>query len=336
MTQIQLISGFLGAGKTSLLRHLLEAGPGPGTVVFVNEFGRLGLDGRLVAREGLALYELNSGCICCSLAGELEDTLRRALRERRPARILIEASGVAEPAGIVQRIAGMGLALAPVRTATVVDARMWLRQRSLGGLFLGQIEAAGLVVLNKTDLVPARRIPEALSLLEARFPGRRIVPAVQGRIDPALFWSQEAPGAGPQAASPERDRDHGQDRGYGQDRGHAHEQEHRHASAFAEAVFTSPLPFGRAGFEAFLRRLPREVLRAKGQVLFPEGPAWLDVVNGEASWSKPPAGPAGTSLVFVGTHLDAEALTAGLRRLVLTPTSQGADHAIDSQGSSRH
>ena len=333
MTQIQLISGFLGAGKTSLLRHLLEAGPGPGTVVFVNEFGRLGLDGRLVAREGLALYELNSGCICCSLAGELEDTLRRALRERRPARILIEASGVAEPAGIVQRIAGMGLALAPVRTATVVDARMWLRQRSLGGLFLGQIEAAGLVVLNKTDLVPARRIPEALSLLKARFPGRRIVPAVQGRIDPALFWSQEAP-AGPQAASPERGRDHGHDRGH--DRGHAHEQEHRHASAFAEAVFTSPLPFDRAGFEAFLRRLPRDVLRAKGQVLFPEGPAWLDVVNGEASWSRPPAGPAGTSLVFVGTHLDAEALTAGLRRLVLTPTSQGADHAIDSQGSSRH
>ena len=66
-----------------------------------------------------------------------------------------------------------------------------------------------------------------------------------------------------------------------------------------------------------MRRLPKDVLRAKGQVLFPEGPAWLDVVNGEASWSKPPAGPAGTSLVFIGTGLDAKALTASLQRLVI-------------------
>ena len=303
MTQIYLLSGFLGAGKTSLLRHLLDAGPGPGTVVFVNEFGRLGLDGRLVAREGLALYELSSGCICCSLADELEDTLARALKERRPERILIEASGVAEPAGIVRSVAGMGFALAPVRTAAVVDARMWLRQRSLGELFLSQIEAADLVVLNKTDLVPARKIPEALSLLEARFPGRRIVPAVRGAVDPALFWTREAPRAGLQE----------------QGHGEGHDHHHHDGPAFAEAVFASPSPLSREGFEAFLRRLPKDVLRAKGQVLFPEGPAWLDVVDGEPSWSRPPAGPAGTSLVFIGTGLDAKALTASLQRLVLPP-----------------
>ncbi|MCR5169285.1 MAG: GTP-binding protein [Desulfovibrio sp.] len=307
MTQIDLLSGFLGAGKTSLLRHLLEAGPGPGTVVFVNEFGKLGLDGRLIAREGLALYELNSGCICCSLADELEDTLRRALKERRPERILIEASGVAEPAGIVRSIAGMGLALAPVRTAAVVDARMWLRQRSLGELFLSQIEAADLVVLNKTDLVPARKIPEALSLLETRFPGRRIVPAVRGAVDPALFWTREAPRAGLQ------EQGHGQGHGHGK----GHDHHHHDGPAFAEAVFASPFPLSREGFEAFLRRLQKDVLRAKGQVLFPEGPAWLDVVDGEPSWSEPPAGPAGTSLVFIGTGLDAKALTASLQRLVI-------------------
>ncbi len=316
MVQIHLVSGFLGAGKTSLLRHLLDAGPGPGTAVFVNEFGRLGLDGRLVARDGLALYELSSGCICCSLADELEDTLHRAIRDRRPERILIEASGVAEPAGIVRICAGMGAGLAPVRTATVVDARAWLRQRSLGGLFLGQIEAADLVVLNKTDLIPAGRLPDAMALLEARFPGKPVLPAVHGRIDPALFWAA----GGPSAEKRRRGQAQAPERGHGHAPGHGHDCR----PAFAEAVFTSSEPFSRAGFEAFLKRLPKEVARAKGQVLFPEGPAWLDVADGEASWSRPPAGPGGTSLVFIGADLDAQALQASLQALVLTPSSQGA------------
>ena len=80
MTSVYLLSGFLGAGKTSLMQHILSTGVGPDTVVFVNEFGRLGLDGKLIQREGLSMYELNNGCICCSLKDELELTLERAIR----------------------------------------------------------------------------------------------------------------------------------------------------------------------------------------------------------------------------------------------------------------
>ena len=176
MTSVYLLSGFLGAGKTSLMQHILSTGVGPDTVVFVNEFGRLGLDGKLIQREGLSMYELNNGCICCSLKDELELTLERAIRERSPRKILIEASGVADPGSIVRLIASLPkVQLAPTRTITVVDGRAWMHQRSIGKLYLSQLEQADLIIFNKTDLVPARKLEGLIASLQEKYPATRVV-----------------------------------------------------------------------------------------------------------------------------------------------------------------
>lgn len=311
MTSVYVLSGFLGAGKTSLLQHILSTGSGPDTVVFVNEFGRLGLDGRFIQQQGLAMYELNSGCICCTLQDELEDTLLRALHERKPAKILIEASGVADPAGIARTIARIPSdLLSPAKIITVIDARSWLRKKTPGQLCLAQLSQADLVVLNKTDLVPVRRLEELQHTLEAQVPGVEVIPTVHGRLEPSLFWAcrQHTPVA---SESTERESKHQETHEH-----HAHE-EHHHEHEFSEVVFSTEKPLSHKALDLFLANLPSSIVRAKGQVIFPEGRRYLDVVDGQISWRLPPDGLKGTCLVFIGKHIDEQSLREALTSVIL-------------------
>lgn len=314
MTSVYLLSGFLGAGKTSLMQHILSTGVGPDTVVFVNEFGRLGLDGKLIQREGLSMYELNNGCICCSLKDELELTLERAIRERKPRKILIEASGVADPGSIVRLIASLPkVQLAPTRTITVVDGRAWMHQRSIGKLYLSQLEQADLIIFNKTDLVPARKLDSLIASLQEKYPDTRVVPAVRGVIDPAVFWGVPEPDkAAVENAGHEDECEHDHDHEHGHDHEH-----HHHDHEFSEVVFRTDGVMDRKGLDAFLARLPENVDRAKGQVVFPGETLYLDVVGDEISWRRPPEGLTGTCLVFIGRKLDEKSLQDGLKALVL-------------------
>lgn len=294
MTDVYVLSGFLGAGKTSLLRHILSSTPDRKTVVLVNEFGSLGLDGRLLEREGLPLYELNSGCICCTLENELGQTLGTILESCQPERILIEASGIANPANISQTVHKLllqGLRLA--KCLTVLDCRMWPRRSLLGSLFLEQIAEADVLVLNKTDLVSEEQAAGIEHAVHKLFPKLTICPTSYGQIAPDLFWARaeqkDLCSRFLLSCFQEEDK------------------------VFKNLVYTSDKPLHRDAFNDLLATLPETILRAKGQICFSEtGKAYLDYVAGQTVWSEPPQGLHGTCLVFIGAGFEEDWLKRSL------------------------
>lgn len=196
MIPILIVSGFLGAGKTSLVRGLLAGARSQGKRVAVisNEFGALGIDQALFGASGEALAQLDGGCVCCQLSDELVDTLERLRRNLNPDQIIIETSGVALP-GDTQ----VHLWREPVRSwladdisVVVVDAEQVLEQRDLAGTFEYQLTSADLLVLNKIDLVPAGALPVIEARLREIEPAAPIVHSVHGDVDGALFFPPES------------------------------------------------------------------------------------------------------------------------------------------------
>ena len=301
MTDLYVLSGFLGAGKTSLLQHVLNSGVGTGTVVLVNEFRALGLDGKLLERDGLPLYELNSGCICCTLNDELGKVLQDILEKCHPQRILIEASGVADPANIAQTVNHFPPeTLRLAKCVVVLDCRMWKRRSILGHLFMDQLSEADLMVLNKTDLLSPEQAMSIEEDIRKAFPNAAIVRAVHGNIPLDNFWP----------IAPHR-LAHGR---------FLLSCFHESAPSFKHLVFTSSHPFDRERLLTVLSSLPESLYRAKGQVLFPDETTYVDVVSGQISWSRPPEGLQGTCLVFIGeAPWDPEDLKTSLEQALFEP-----------------
>lgn len=170
MTKIDIFSGFLGAGKTTLIKKLIgEAYAGEKLVLIENEFGQIGIDGGFMQDAGIEVREMNSGCICCSLVGDFGKALEKVLTEYRPDRILIEPSGVGKLSDIiraVQNAAPQGALLNGF--TTVVDvARCKLYMKNFGEFFNDQIENAGCIVLSHTGGASEEKINEAVALLRS-------------------------------------------------------------------------------------------------------------------------------------------------------------------------
>lgn len=196
MIPILIVSGFLGAGKTSLVRGLLSQAKRQGKRVAVisNEFGALGIDQALFGASGEALVQLDGGCVCCQLSDELVDTLERLRRDVNPDQIIIETSGVALP-GETQ----VHLWREPVKSwlagdisVAVVNAEQVFEQRDLAGTFEYQITSADLLVLNKIDLVPAAALPVVEARLREIEPEAPIVHSVHGQVDGALLFPPDS------------------------------------------------------------------------------------------------------------------------------------------------
>ena len=168
MTKIDIFSGFLGAGKTTLIKKLItEAYAGEKLVLIENEFGEIGIDGGFLAEAGIRINEMNSGCICCSLVGDFGKALSQVLTEYAPDRILIEPSGVGKLSDVIRAVQDAATEGAVLNGfTTVVDAgKCKMYMKNFGEFFNDQVENAGCIVLSHTDAAPAHKIETAVSLL---------------------------------------------------------------------------------------------------------------------------------------------------------------------------
>ncbi len=169
MTKIDIISGFLGAGKTTFIKKLLEeAISGEQVVLIENEFGEIGIDGGFLKDAGIEIREMNSGCICCSLVGDFGKSLEEVLTKFKPDRVIIEPSGVGKLSDVMKAVKDVAANLDVVLNSavTIVDAskcRMYMK--NFGEFFNNQIAYAGTIVLTRTDIAPAEKVRAAVSLL---------------------------------------------------------------------------------------------------------------------------------------------------------------------------
>ena len=169
MTKIDIISGFLGAGKTTLIKKLLsEAFAGEQVVLIENEFGEIGIDGGFLKESGIEIREMNSGCICCSLVGDFGQSHREVVDTYHPDRILIEPSGVGKLSDVIKAVQDVQNDIDAELNSftTVVDAtKCRIYRKNFGEFFSNQIEYAGAVILSRTDKAKPEKIEESVSLL---------------------------------------------------------------------------------------------------------------------------------------------------------------------------
>ena len=197
MTKIDVFSGFLGAGKTTLIKKLLkEALDGSKTVLIENEFGEIGIDGGFLKEAGIEIKEMNSGCICCSLVGDFGSSLKEVIETYAPERILIEPSGVGKLSDVLKAVENVAANLnVKVNSAVaVVDAskaKMYIK--NFGEFFINQIAFAGTIILSRTDKVSAEKLAECVALIRehnakatiittplAELDGRAILETIEG------------------------------------------------------------------------------------------------------------------------------------------------------------
>ncbi|MGL5437132.1 MAG: CobW family GTP-binding protein [Lachnospiraceae bacterium] len=169
MTKIDIISGFLGAGKTTFIKKLLEeAISGEQVVLIENEFGEIGIDSGFLKNSGIEIREMNSGCICCSLVGDFGKSLEEVLTKYQPDRVIIEPSGVGKLSDVMSAVRDVAINL-EVRlnsAVTVVDAaKCKMYMKNFGEFFNNQIEHAGTIVLSRTDVADAKKIQQDVELL---------------------------------------------------------------------------------------------------------------------------------------------------------------------------
>ena len=168
MTKIDIFSGFLGAGKTTLIKKMIEqAYKGEKLVLIENEFGEIGIDGGFLAEAGIQINEMNSGCICCSLVGDFGKALTQVLEQYVPDRILIEPSGVGKLSDVIRAVRDLHVQGAELNAfTTVVDAgkcRMYMK--NFGEFFNDQVANAGCIVLSHTSMTSEKKIAECVAML---------------------------------------------------------------------------------------------------------------------------------------------------------------------------
>ncbi len=307
---ILLVTGFLGAGKTTLINHLLTDPQGRRLAAVVNDFGAVDIDAALLAGIADGVVSLKNGCICCSLQGDLLQTVSSILRrDPVPDAIVIETSGVSDPAEIVRVL------LDPVvwreapldAVLCVVDARQMADQPGLldDALVRSQLRAADYVVLNKADLVGPSELANIRAMLSGQKPGHLITTAEGGRVAGELLFSAGLHGPSP-APAPKRALS---------------------TPDFDHVSWTSQSALSLPAFQSAVSRFAARLVRAKGIVTFDGRPGErmvFQLVGQRATLGPAPAGTAdgaAVHLVFIartGT-LDGPALRHALAGCVGLP-----------------
>lgn len=306
MTKIDIFSGFLGAGKTTLIKKLLkEAYKGEQVVLIENEFGEIGIDGGFLKEAGVEIREMNSGCICCSLVGDFGTALKEVIAKYEPQRIVIEPSGVGKLSDVIKAVQKIEneVEIKLNSFTTVVDAtKCKMYMKNFGEFFSNQIEYAGTVILSRTDKASEEKIATALEIIRGlnqtaavittpieKLSGEKILDTMENNrsLEKELMDEEVCPVCGGH-----HDHEHHHDHeecGCGHDHDHDHHHHHH-----ADEVFTSwgketTKKYTKEGIHEILEALSNHndeygmVLRAKGMVEGEDG-QWIyfDMVPGEA------------------------------------------------------
>ena len=245
MTKIDIISGFLGAGKTTLIKKLLdESFKGEKIVLIENEFGEIGIDGGFLRDAGVEITEMNSGCICCSLVGDFGAALKQVLSDYAPDRIVIEPSGVGKLSDViaaVERVQAESPDLHLNSFVTVVDAaKAKVYMKNFGEFFNDQVEHACAIILSRTQKIDQHKLDGAVTLLRERNPkaailttpwdqltGTQILSAMEGGHDLAHDLMEEIEHEHHEHHH-HHDHEHNHDHHHEHDHDHEHHHEHHH------------------------------------------------------------------------------------------------------------
>ena len=192
MTKIDIISGFLGAGKTTLIKKLIKEGfEGEKIVLIENEFGEIGIDGGFLKDAGVQINEMNSGCICCSLVGDFGKALEQVLNDYTPDRIIIEPSGVGKLSDVMKAVADLHESKVVINSATaVVDAvKCKMYMKNFGEFFNNQIESAGTIILSRTQKMKEDKLEAVVAMIKEHNGKAKIVTTPWDDIDGKLIVS---------------------------------------------------------------------------------------------------------------------------------------------------
>lgn len=336
MVKIDIFSGFLGAGKTTLIQKLIkEAFQGEKLVLIENEFGEIGIDGGFLKEAGIEITEMNSGCICCSLVGDFQEALKKVLEDIKPDRILIEPSGVGKLSDVISAVKAVEKDTDAILNyfVTVVDVQKCkMYMKNFGEFFNDQITYAKTIILSRTQNVSEKKINEVIALLKEKNYEARILTTPWDTLETSkIIEAMEASSLtlSEELFTHEHHHHHHEE---GCTCGHHHEHEHHHHEEsctcehhhehkhhhhdhHADDVFatwgTETIKvFTKADLEAKLKELSEselygEILRAKGIVAGEDTWYYFDLVPGEYEIREGKADYTGR-LCVIGAHLHQE------------------------------
>jgi len=347
MTKIEIISGFLGAGKTTLIQKMLkEIFVGEKVVLIENEFGEIGIDGGFLKEAGIQITEMNSGCICCSLVGDFGTALKEVIETYAPDRILIEPSGVGKLSDVTKAVLGVA-AHEPVElnsSITVVDGQKCkMYMKNFGEFFNNQVECAGTIVISRTQKMSTQKLEDCVAMLREKNPnatiittpweelkGEQILSAVEHQdlilkedLEEHEHHHHHHDEEGHEHHHHELE-EHEHHHHHHDEEGHEHHHHHDHEGHdhhhhHADEVFSSwgretPHPYSEEQIKEILHQLSEHdecgiVLRAKGIVPCTDG-SWIhfDMVPEESEIRRGPADYTGRFCV-IGSHLNEEELS---------------------------
>ena len=300
MAKIDIISGFLGAGKTTLIKKLLsEALKGQQVVLIENEFGEIGIDGGFLKDAGVNITEMNSGCICCSLVGDFGTALKDVITKFNPDRIIIEPSGVGKLSDVIKAVQGVAED-APIELnslVTVADAnKCKMYMKNFGEFYNNQVESAHTIVLSRTQNMKQDKLEACVAMIREHnkdaavittpwdeLTGEQLLAAMEKPVslaDMVMAEEEICPVCGGHHDHDHDDHDHEHEHEHHHDHDHDHHHHHH-----ADEVFTSwgketPRKYTKEEVETILKALAAEnneygiILRAKGMLPSPDG-TWI-------------------------------------------------------------
>ena len=310
---VTILTGFLGSGKTTLLNHILTNQEGLKTAVLVNEFGEIGIDNDLIVTTGDDMIELSNGCICCSINGELLDSVKKIINKNQKLDyIIVETTGLADPLPVAMTFLGSDLREFTRLDSiiTMIDAENYSNEISESVIGRAQIIYGDIILLNKCDLVEDKVLLKIESSINDIKKDPRIIKSVKGNVSLPLLLSVglfETDKFSDVINEPVKDSN----KNHSHEHGHSHDHENEKLNSidgYTSYSFHSEIPFSLRKFQNFLDNyLPSEVFRAKGILWFKESErrhifhlAGKRFSIDDSDWT----GKKENKLVFIGRNLD--------------------------------